>query len=926
MVSRRDVLKGAGALGAVGLCSAVATPQDTSKDTGAARLPPTNELLAQLENHETTIASKQMVIGLDIHRGTLTSLVRKADPLRLNYLGNLRNTPARRSPTLSWTGDVALTTWDLERDWRTDDTAPNVPFHMSGEWRSESTAISNDIRRVRADGNSAEVEYRGTSLTDGGLKSVALRSTFKFDDEGALIWECSIRNITSNVLEVGEVGIPFCVNNDYTEFANIDPKQVLTEASLDSYSARTIIQQSMIHEQKVLAHHFISGHSSYSLVQRPLGDAPFLLFHPIDDTALECIYPETAQKEARSSPDVLALRSRATKDLRGWSHNQWVNGHTSIMLSLGEERKFRFRFTFIDSYEQIRGELVRADNVGIRIVPAMVVQEDQPIRVELETASSIHAIEPRSDNVSISRTDLPGKTHLVLKFRGRGMKTLRVAYGDRRWTNLHFYCVEDFSQLLKARAKFIVARELYLNENDPFHRYHMFLPFDHRKGNIILESDEVWEVGGSDEPGFSTPLFLAEKNVYYPEPHEIEALEEYVSDCLFKYIQDPETYTVRASLYWVERKPSSPWSEWSKARSEATWRTYNYVHPANIYHALYRIGKTYGLVKRRDPDTYLRMSYRTCLKWFETGPWKTVGLMEGSNVLNILRDLKSEGWESEHDQLLTAIQNCERVFAAQPYPYSSELLIDQTAHEQVYFFTKYFGDREKNAKTVQVLKALRGGNQPVWFQYGNDKRRTICAWYSASLNGLALMRSFEETGDQDALARGFGGVASVMSNVTAEGMGFNYFNYAPGIFDHEPPITWEGGCGLWGFLQAAKSVVVRDPSFGVVGYGCDVEESSSGVKIKPRDGVRKRIFILEPKLAIEIDAGEIEMCSLNRNGTEIRLSITDSTGQAKQVGFRAAGLRPGTYRVGDEQKRVGSDGVLACHTPFHRDLVIRAIA
>ena len=56
-------------------------------------------------------------------------------------------------------------------------------------------------------------------------------------------------------------------------------------------------------------------------------------------------------------------------------------------------------------------------------------------------------------------------------------------------------------------------------------------------------------------------------------------------------------------------------------------------------------------------------------------------------------------------------------------------------------------------------------------------------------------------------------------------MGFNYYDCRAGVLDHQPPITWEGGCGLWGFLQATKAYVVKDPTFGLVGYGCEVKST-----------------------------------------------------------------------------------------------------
>jgi len=145
----------------------------------------------------------------------------------------------------------------------------------------------------------------------------------------------------------------------------------------------------------------------------------------------------------------------------------------------------------------------------------------------------------------------------------------------------------------------------------------MFLPFDHRIGSTYRDTDEVSEIGGMDaEFGVSEPLFLAEKNVYYPSPREVASLETYVADSLFKYIQDPETYDVRASLYWKLRYPSSPWSHWTEKRTKDSYRAYNYAHVANIYHALYQVGKRYGLLTRKSPQAYLLMAYHTSVHMF----------------------------------------------------------------------------------------------------------------------------------------------------------------------------------------------------------------------------------------------------------------------------------------------------------------------
>src|SRR5262249_32659628 len=64
------------------------------------------------------------------------------------------------------------------------------------------------------------------------------------------------------------------------------------------------------------------------------------------------------------------------------------------------------------------------------------------------------AFEIHSDGITVKeRKRKDRSTILTLSFHGRGQKSLRLAYNGKRWTNLHFYCVEDAEQLLKARAR-----------------------------------------------------------------------------------------------------------------------------------------------------------------------------------------------------------------------------------------------------------------------------------------------------------------------------------------------------------------------------------------------------------------------------------------------------------------------------------------
>lgn len=909
-VSRRAVLRGVGVAGAAGMLlnttgAASMITANAQESHVESEVPESSvDLLREHEDHTIVMEAGNMVIHFDRRYGSISSITRKDDPLKTNYIGNELNTPGVDPSNSRWTGDIVSTVWQLTTDdWRNFRLGQNDVFRMSGRWRRELTCKSSDIRRVNVNNGIVNVKYDGTPSDDEGIQSYSLSMSFRPGSDNSMLWDIEIGNKTGKVLEIGEFGFPLMVNDDYSELYIENGAETKLSTINNVDFGKTPLRQKLIHEQKVLSHEFIAGHSSYVLLQRPLGDVPFLLVHPTMDTSFECIYKEpqtpfAAHVRDWRGPDILAVSSRATKDLHGWRSNPWINGHTSLILQPGEQKKFQLRFAFIQGYQAIRDEIYESGNLGIRVLPSMVVQEDTDVYVELKSKSDIDHISLLSDNITVKEKRRIGdKTLLTLSFKGRGQKSLRLQYGQNRWTNLHFYCIEDIEQLLNTRGKFVVDRQFYKNPDDPYHRYHCFLPFDHRIGSIFLDSDEVWEVGGSDESGFSEPLFLSEKNVYLPSKEEVDALESYVADCLFKYIQNPETYEVRASLYWKDRYPSDGWGAWTEQRSEATFRTYNYVHPANIYYSLYRIGKSYGLLTRKAPLDYLRMSYRTCLKWFTTGPWRHVGLMEGSNVINILHDIEQEGWADEYQKLRQLMKDCDDEFIRDPYPYSSELVIDQTAHEQVYFFTRFFGDIAKNEKTIQVLKALRGGNQPVWFRYGNDKRRDVCCWYNASLNGMALLQAYEDKGDPDVLLKGYAGVMSVMANVLPDGMGYNFFICTPGIYDHQPPRTFESGPGLWGFLKSAKSYVVKDPTFGEVGFGCQVEATASSLTAYPKDGVRKRIRFSESGIDVTVAQGQIKSLTLNRDKHSLQLDVVDSTGFAKKTDVTIKGLSAGSYRV-----------------------------
>jgi hypothetical protein len=850
-----------------------------------------------MSEHLVQLRVGDLIATFDKRYGSVHALRHAGDPYQTNFIGNDENTPGVPDFDTRWTGDLVSTVWHLENPATAIKDLAAAQDPVPGRWVRELTGCSSDIRSVSFDGKSFVVRYRGKSGLENGLQSYDLEMRYSPAQDGALVWDIEIENTTGTLLEFGELGVPLMANNHFAGiWEDVRPHQ----------STLGDVRQKLVHEQKVILHNFVGGHSSYSLLQRPLGDAPFLLVHPTGDTSFECLYkPEGPFSQVRRwvGPDVLAIHSWATMVRREWIR-PWINGCTTLMLQPGEKRRYQLRFVFIPGYGEIRRQLSESGNLGIRIVSAMVVPEERDARVEVSCQRDLDGIRPLSDGVTLHKREREGdKTLLTFRFHGRGQKSIKLSYDGNKWTNLHFYCVEPIEDLLKARARFIVERQFYENPDDPFNRHHMFLPFDYRTRSTYLEADRVWEVGGSDEYGFSEALFLAEKNVYYPSREEIETLELYVDDCLRRHIQDPETYDVVASLYWRERTLSSLWSHWSKRRAARLIRTYNYPHTANIYHALYQIGKRYGLTTHHEPLEYLLMAYRAAVKTLATGPWHYVGLMCNSNTVNILNDLEAEGFEQEHHMLISQMEACNRVFLTEEYPYGSELLVDETAHEQVFFFTRFFGNEAKARKTLQVLKALRGGDQPMWFLYGNDKRRYryMGCWYSEALNGWALLQGYEDVGDPEMLIKGYAGVMSVQANNLPDGMGFGFFRYDPDIFAPWPACTLDNGIGQYGFFKAAKAYVVKDESLGLVGYGCDVQESEGRLTVRPWDGLRKRVRLVDEKIDLEVLAGEILTLTFEREPRSLTLQLVDSTGLVDTARVRVDGL-------GKRKLKLGFDG------------------
>ncbi len=237
-----------------------------------------------MSDYLVELCTEDMKICFDKRFGTIQGIYKKDDPLGTNFIGNEQNTKGLNLNQTFFTGDVVTQTWLLKNPELADEDRSAESFDFSGSWQRESTGCSADIRDVFFDEKSFQVNYSGNSDNFGGIKSFELKMEYHLESNNALIWEIDLKNISDSQLEIGELGFPMMLNN---HFAGLWDGQDTLELTL---KGETPDKQKLVHENRVTDHSFISGHSSYLLAQRPLGDPPFLLIHPLEETSFEMAY------------------------------------------------------------------------------------------------------------------------------------------------------------------------------------------------------------------------------------------------------------------------------------------------------------------------------------------------------------------------------------------------------------------------------------------------------------------------------------------------------------------------------------------------------------------------------------------------------------------------------------------------------------
>ena len=165
------------------------------------------------------------------------------------------------------------------------------------------------------------------------------------------------------------------------------------------------------------------------------------------------------------------------------------------------------------------------------------------------------------------------------------------------------------------------------------------------------------------------------------------------------------------------------------------------------YWSLYQIARnTVGLVKHHPWSWYLDQAYETT-KFLtskdENGNptvwYVDTGLMEGDIFVNLLKDLKREGWTEKAALIEARMKARTDHWRSAKFPFGSEMAWDSTGQEEVFAWCKYFG---YNDKAEIALDSIIGymPTLPHW-GYNGSARRYWDFLYGGKLSRIEIGRA-----------------------------------------------------------------------------------------------------------------------------------------------------------------------------------------
>ncbi|KAH7376857.1 hypothetical protein B0T11DRAFT_217470 [Plectosphaerella cucumerina] len=574
---------------------------------------------------------------------------------------------------------------------------------------------------------------------------------------------------------------------------------------------------------------------------------------------------------------------------KAWAENEWAvakdaegpwNEPTSRTLAPGESVQVGVRFTVVEDGTRGFDAAIRKTGTPTAVsVPGYILTSDLPGKLFLHSESAVASFSSHPDGAlnvkeaGDSYTVTPSSSHW-------GRARLTVKYADGRVQTVHYFITKPTSQALGDMGTFLFNDAWFTDESDPFNRTPSVMTYDYERRAIVEQDARAWVAGLSDEGGTGAYVAAAVKQVLQPDANEVAKLDQFVNEVVWGHIQLPD-YSVRKSIFFYEPALVDyeydsnidwrSWTSWNRQNSYYIDRAYNYVHPAAAYWSLYRVARAYPDLVGRGWAWYLERAYGTAYRMTDSEIWyNDMGLMGETVFGSILQDLFREGETEKASKLEVRMKARAEHWNAQEVPYGSEMAWDSTGQEGVYYWTKYFGLNDAAAQTVDSVLGYmptvphwgwNGNARRYWdFVYGGKLRRIErqIHHYGSGLNAQVLLGAFREDPSDSYLLRvGYAGSAAPVSNINRDGFPSAAYHSWPDTLKWDG-ITGDYGGGFLGMALGGGTYVADDAELGLVAYGGVLETEGGKVTVRPRDAVKRRVFVGPLRLLVEIDAGVVE--------------------------------------------------------------------
>ncbi|MCE9559104.1 MAG: hypothetical protein K8R88_09150 [Armatimonadetes bacterium] len=693
-----------------------------------------------------------------------------------------------------------------------------------------------------------------------------------------IVWDLTIKNRGKKSIEIGELGFPLALNNFYDGFGWSDD------------------QLKRLWNSRLYIHKFVGGAASWVFAQRMTSEPPGLLMFPGADTGWEFYANIPASLNTPHQWEgipVVYIYSRATVEREGWK--TWSNDHTSLILEPGDSRTFQMRFvpSERDKEDTLSQTLVACGRPAVRLLPSAVAPADVGIAVEVQGTAVKKFMCSKDALIEVDSDEEGGFCFVRPKTPG----PVRVSFEDThgRLSHVHLMFTEPIETLIKKRAQWIVENQVHPDPSSAL--YKGILLANYALAERVSDAEEYQGASGI-ECSLADALFLAEKNSIYPVKEEIVALDDYISEFLRDDVQNPSDFSVGVVL-----------TEGTTACYVGRPLTYPSVF--NLYHAMYKIAKTYGTTKE-EAGTYLKWSARTAIAMFEFG-WRhyvrTVGVPGYARIYEMLEDLQSEGIYEELNILRPQVAEKSEEILKQEFPYAGESVLDTSGFEEVFQSALLDRNDEHLERTLRCAFAARS-LAPSWWWYGSDKRNwdgadstplkalvdrgEACLAHTTIPNSAMFFTQLDR--DYAAIPEAymrlaFGGMMGPWALVRSDGA--CSMCYSPDLSSkHQGYSTYTGasGLGYFHYLRTVGAYVLPNQVLGTYTFGCHFEQDAEKYVVTPWDGVGRRVIFRQISAEFELEFGQIRRVELDLRKRWALVHIENPSDRDVKTKLRVKGL------------------------------------